>query len=449
MSGSSPDLVRIPRDRPLACSFAQERIWRACRRPEGSLAYTLASQMRIGGSLDVDALRAAIQYAVSEQELLRTAFVERDGKPLQVVGVPPEIEIPMIELEDSPDLDAAIEATLRRLALEPFDLEVGPLLRMWLVRVADDDHRLLRLNHHIVTDWLSWRIFFTDVARAYEARHRGEALPDSDVDLQYADFAVWERERLRPDGPLYREQLEWWRRTFGSEFPALSLPFSRAAPAPDAPPSDGQVQWELAPGEPEALGAIAGRAGTTTFVVRLALFSAQLGLTTGQEEMALGAYAMNRPPGESQSMFGFFSNPITLILRFDPKLSFRRWLARVREVVTQTKTRSEIPYDLLCEELHRGGSPPPEIRAIFSLRGRWPPLEPAGLELDAPDYRRTGMPWGFTFGGDPHRERERCSVSFDPRIYDPEAVRDFAERHAALVHRVVAKPNRRLRRLRP
>jgi condensation domain-containing protein len=408
----------------------------------------MTSHMRIRGPLEVEAFRAAIQHAVARHDILHTTFVEREGRPLQVVGAPPEIEIPVIELGGSQDPDAAIEVILRRHALEqPLDLEAGPLLRLWLAHVGDDDHRLLRLSHHILTDWLSWRIFFSDVARAYGALRRGEPPPKVTHGPSYADFAAWERERLRPDGPVYRDQLEWWRRAFETERPALRLPFSRPQPVPDAPETDGTIRWRLEPGEAAALDELARRAGTTSFVVRLAVFTGQLGLETGQEQIVLSTYAMNRPPGEAQSIFGFFSNPITLILPFDPKLSFRRWLGRVQEVVTETKAHSEIPYDRLCEELHRSGTPPLEITAMFQLQGRWPPLGSSGIELDPPVYTTRGMPWGFSFIVDPHRETERWSATFDARIHDPVAVRGFIERCAALARRVVAKPRRRLRRL--
>ena len=409
----------------------------------------MASHMSIRGPLDVNAMRAAIQDALARQETLHTTFVERDGRPFQVVGAIPEVEIPMIDLAGSQDPDAAIETTLRRHALEPFDLETGPLLRIWLAHVGDDDHRLLRLSHHIVTDWLSWRIFFTDVARAYGAHRRGERSPEIGDGPQYSDFAVWERERLRPDGLLYREQLEWWWRAFEPECPPLELPFSRAEPVPDAPVTDGAIDLEIEPGEAAALDELARGAGTTAFVIRLAAFAAQLGLETGQERIVLGTYAMNRTLAETQSMFGFFSNPIMLILDFDPKLSFRRWLARVRTVVIETKAHSEIPYDRLCEELHRSGMPPPEMSAMFQIQGGWPRLESAGIEFDPPIYITMGMPWGFAFLIDPHREGERWVAKFDARIHDPDAVRGFLERFQCLVKGVLRKPRRRLRRQRP
>jgi hypothetical protein len=447
LSQPSPKLVQIPRDRPVPCSYAQERIWRASRTSEGAAGNTMASQMRIRGPLDVDALRAAIQHAVAGQELLRTTYVEREGRPLQVFGPPPEIQMPVIEIGDAQDPDVAAEAILRRHALEPFDLERGPLLRLWLARVSDDDHRLLRLVHHIVTDWLSWRFLFMDVARAYEAHRRGEPLPEVAGGLQYADFAAWERERLRPDGPVYRDQLDWWRRVFEYECPPLRLPFSRSDPVPDAPAADGAIRRPIDPEDAAALDEIARREGTTSFAVRLAAFSALLGLETGQGKIVLSSYAMNRPPGEAQSMFGFFSNPIMLIIPFDPKSSFRRLLDRVREVVVETKAHGEIPYDRLSEELHRSGTPPPEITAMFHRRSRWPPLECAGIELHTPKYTTLSMPWGFSFLVETDSENEVWGARFDPRTHEPVAARAFIERYATFVRRVVAKPKRRLSRL--
>ena len=406
----------------------------------------MASLMPIRGPLDVDVLRAAFQHAVDRQEILRTTFVEREGDPVQVIGPSPEIEMPLIELDPSEDPEAASEAILQRHALEPFDLETGPLVRVWLARVGDHDHRLLRLSHHIVTDWLSWQIFFRDVAAAYAARRQGEALPHPADGPQYADFAAWERERLSPDGRHYRDQLDWWQHLYASECPPLTLPSSRPAPIPEAPESDAILDLEMEPEDAASLDEMACRARTSPFMARLAAFSAQLGLSTGQEMIPIGTYAMNRPP-EAQSMFGFFSNPVTVLLRFDPKLSFRRWLERVREAVAETKAHSEIPYEHLRDELHRGGTPPPEMSVMFTRLGRWPLLESAGIRLEAPRYVIRGMPWGFSVSINPNAARERFEAKFDARIHDPAAVRGFVVGYVELVRRVVARPRRRLRRL--
>jgi hypothetical protein len=423
-------------------------MWRSSRTPEGAAGYIVASEMRIRGPLDLGAFRASVQHAVDGQELLRTTYVERESRPLQTIGEPAPIEIPLVDL-DAEDHEMAVTAFLRHHAQQPFDLARGPVLRLWIARVSDDDHRLLRLNHHIATDALSWRIFFTEFARAYEALRRGERPPALQEGPQYADFAAWEHERLRGDDRPYRDEVDWWRRAFEHQRPVLRLPFSRPEPDPEAPPEDGIIYWGVQPGEAVALDEQARAEGTTPYVVRLALFTALLGLETGQEEIVLGTYAMTRTLPETRSMFGFFSNPITLIIQFDPKLSFRRWLSRVREVVAEAKARSEMPYELLAEELRRGGTPPPELNALFYLRSRWPDLRVAGIELGPPRYTIVGMPWGFSFIIDPNRESDWCLTMFDARIHDPKGVRSFIERYRRFAARVVAKPSRRLRRLGP
>ena len=121
----------------------------------------------------------------------------------------------------------------------------------------------------------------------------------------------------------------------------------------------------------------------------------------------------------------------------------------MREVVIETKAHSEIPYDRLCEELHRSGTPPPEMSAMFQIGGRWPRLESDGIDFGPPRYTTRGMPWGFIFLIDPYRERERWVAKFDARIYDPEEVRGFLERYRGLVTGVLRKPRRRLGRQRP
>ena len=172
-------------------------------------------------------------------------------------------------------------------------------------------------------------------------------------------------------------------------------------------------------------------------------------LETGQEQIALGTYAMNRPLAETQSMFGFFSNPIMLAMRFDPKLSFRRWLARVREVVIETKARSGIPYDRLCEELHRSGTPPPEMSAMFQIGGRWPQLELGRDRIGPPRYTTRRDAMGIHL---PHR-----SLSGERAVGGQVRRPDLRPGGGARLPRaipgpgggVLRKPRRRLRRQRP
>jgi hypothetical protein len=439
-------IARAPRDRPLPCSFAQERIWPFSADPETAAQYTIASENRLLGPLSVAALRAALEDVVHAHDVLHTTFTERDGVPLQVVQPPGALDIPLINL-GGPDPEARTRELFLQQATEPFDLEQGPLIRMQLVRIAEDDHRLLRASHHLLSDRASWRIFFVDLARAYETRLRGERLLTREGRLDYADFAIWERERLRPEGPRFRREVEWWRRRFERQRTPQAIPFERAEPAPEAPIDKARVPFGIPAAESRALDDVGRSVGATSYATRLAVFAALLGLEAGGEEVQLGAYATNRRTAEAQSVFGFFSNMITLIIPFDAGLSFRDWLVRVMEAVADAGARRQVPYEQLCAELRREGVEPPEIRALFHMYDAWGDVGFDQIEAEPPSYWFPGMPWGFSFIIDRSREANGCKATFDARIYDPAAVAGFVERFNRMVTRVGAEPNRSLEEL--
>lgn len=439
-------IARAPRGGPLPCSFSQERIWPYSHDAATAAQYTIASENLLLGPLSVAALRRALEDVVCAHEMLHTTFVERDGVPLQVIQPPGPIDVPLINLGGT-DPGARAEELWLQQGAEPFDLEHGPLLRMQLVRVAEDHHRLLRSSHHLLSDRASWRIFFTDLARAYEARRRGEKPSTRSERLDYADFAIWERERISPDGARFRQEVEWWRSHFDRERPRQVLPFERAEPAPDTPAEEGRIPFGIGPEESRALDAVGRSVGATAYASRLAIFAGLLGLETGVEEVQLGGYATNRRTAEAQSVFGFFSNMITLILPFDPGLSFRDWLVRVMETVADAGARRQVPYELLSEELRRDGVEPPEITVLFNMYDDWGDVGFERIEAPPPRYWFPGMPWGFTLIVDRSREEDGCKATFDARIYEPAKVRRFVERFSRLLVRAGDEPDRTLAEL--
>jgi hypothetical protein len=439
-------IARAPRDRPLPCSFAQERIWPFSVDTETAAQYTIASENRLLGPLSVAALRAALEDVVHAHDVLHTTFIERDGVPLQVVQPPGPMDIPLVNL-GGPDPEARTRELFLRQAREPFDLEHGPLLRMQLVRIGEEDHRLLRASHHLLSDRASWRIFFVDLARAYEARLRGEKPLTREDRLDYADFAIWERERLRPDGARFRREVDWWRGRFEAQRPSQVIPFERAEPVPDAQIEEARVPFGIGAAESRALDDVGRSLGATSYATRLAVFAALLGLEAGGEEVQLGAYATNRRTAEAQSVFGFFSNMITLIIPFDGGLSFRDWLVRVMETVADAGARRQVPYEQLCAELRREGVEPPEIKALFHMYDAWGDVGFEQIDAEPPSYWFPGMPWGFSFIIDRSRETDGCKATFDARIYDPAAVVGFVERFNRMVPLVGVEPDRSLEEL--
>jgi non-ribosomal peptide synthetase component F len=209
--------------------------------------------------------------------------------------------------------------------------------------------------------------------------------------------------------------------------------------------ADAVFWWGLEPEVSEGLNRLGRETGATYYMVRLALFAAALALETGRDDIVLGAYVTTRRRPETQAMFGFFSNLTTFRLDFAGAPTFRECLARVRAVVVETAPHTEVPYDQLSARLAESGAPVPEIRAIFGVSDRPPPMRFGGLEVEPLKRTFEHMPWGFSFAFDRWDEAERNRVDFDARLYDPAGVRAFLDDLQRLAGEVAADPDRPIR----
>ncbi len=441
-----PALSRVPRNEPLRCSQIQERTWRASQTPRGSAGYGLARGVRITGPLDVAALRRCVNRIVARHESLRTTFAERDGEPVQVVHPPEPVELPLVEVGSAAEAD---ELALRE-ARDPFDLERGPLMRLLLVRLGAEEHRLLRFSHHIISDGRSWEVFYEELVALYEADRRGEPPPlPAEEPLHYADFAAWERRALHPGSRRWRDDVDWWRATLDGAPLLTPLPFARRQRDERAKPADGVIWRWLPPGVSAGLESLRREEGATHFMVRLATFTALLAVMSDNPDLVLGTYATTRQPVETRDMFGFFANPVALRVRFEGNPSFRDWLAEVRATVIEVSAHSQVPYEPLCDELRAVGVTPPEVGAMFSVGPLMSPVRFAGLEM-APLERVFGqMPWGLSIYHRRNSEEERFGAAFDSTVHHPRAARAFVKRYLRLLGRISAEPDRPLRELIP
>ena len=434
-------LPKVSRDGPIPCSLIQTRTWRQSQTPEASATYTLGAAMDIRGPLDVEALRRSIDRLVDRHEALRTTFAEVDGEPMQIVRPHEPVEIPLVEVESAAEADEL----LRREAAVPLDLERGPLVRFLLARLGDDEHRLVRIHHHINADGDSWRMFLRELAALYEADVRGDPPPlAAEPAGQYPDFAAWERQALRPDAPRWREDVDWWRNRLEGAPTRTPLPFERREADMAATAADGWLRTPLPASLTSALVTLQGDVSATYFMVRLAAFAALLARMTEEQDVVIGTYGTTRRRIETRETFGFFANPLALRLRFEGNPSFRQWLAVVRTDVIQASAHAQTPYDALCEELRERGTIPPEFQAIFAVAYEDLPMRFAGLEVTRARPSFGAMPWGFTLQFRRQRAAERCVAMFDTRLHDPRAVRTLLQRYLRLLGRVCAEPDRPL-----
>jgi hypothetical protein len=330
---------RDPTADPPPLSFAQQRLWFLDRLVPGDPAYNIALPVWLAGPLDRAALRRALDGVIARHEALRTTFGAVGTNPVQIIAPEGRCELPRIDLTG---LGGLARPEAERIASEesllPFDLGAGPLLRAALIELEPALHLLCLTIHHIVSDGWSMDVLIRDVAALY----RGEAL--APLPIQYADFAVWQRQWL--SGDVLERQLGYWRERLAGLPAALDLPTDRLRPPVRGTAGDF-VPLEIDTSTGDQLRELARSAGATPFMVLLAAWSALLQRITGQDDLCVGSPVANRGRPETDSLIGFFVN--TLVLRAglagDP--TFRELLDRLRPRAIDAFAHQDLPFERL------------------------------------------------------------------------------------------------------
>ncbi|MGN9822085.1 amino acid adenylation domain-containing protein, partial [Streptomyces sp. SD11] len=364
---TAPAITPVDRDgdKELPLSFAQQRLWFLDQLDPGATGYVLPSPLPWSGDLDVAILGAALSAVVARHEVLRTRLVaDAHGVPHQIIDPPTPFPLPVVDVSDAVDPVATAQALMTADAATPFDLTDGPLARAILIRLASDEHVLALAMHHIVTDEWSERIFQRELAALYEAFRAGAPDPLPPLPVQYADFAVWQREWLT--GDVLDGHLAYWRATL-ADSPVLELPTDRPHP-PSRTSAGAMAAFTVPEGTAEALRALSRSHGSTMFMTLLAAFDVLLGRYAGSEDVVVGTPVANRNRAETEDLIGFFVN--TLVLRTDLSgdPSFTELLGRVRETALGAYAHQDVPFEQLVDELvtDRDRSRTPLFQAFFS-----------------------------------------------------------------------------------
>jgi amino acid adenylation domain-containing protein len=365
-AAARPALVRIPRPARLPLSFAQQRLWFLEQLHGPGTAYNLPFAWRLTGELDTKALTAALDDVAARHESLRTVFGVDDGQPYQHVIPAAEARVPVtVKAATAGELAGLVEAAVRH----EFDLATELPVRVWLFSLADDEHVLVLLCHHIASDGWSMQVLMSDLGAAYAARQNGHAPDWPDLPVQYADYSLWQRDLLgdaeedaadggaAPDGTVLAGQVEYWQQALAGLPDELALPFDRPRPA-ERSPRGGVVRWELADaGLHGALAGLAREHQATIFMVLHAGLAALLSRMGAGPDIPLGAPVAGRTDEAVHDLVGFFVN--TLVLRADLSgpPSFAQLLDRVRETALAAQARQDVPFEHLVEALNPARSP--------------------------------------------------------------------------------------------
>jgi len=331
-------------------SFAQQRLWFIDQFQPGTTAYNIPFTRRLKGPLNVEAFEQTINEIVKRHEVLRTTFIEIDGKPAQKIVPPQPLTLKVSDLTNFPV--EAREDEARRLALEegrhPFDLANGPLLRVALLRLDEEDHIVLLTMHHIVSDGWSLGILLREIAVIYDALSSNKPSPLPELPVQYADYASWQREWLQ--GEVLNEQLSYWREQLAGAPPHLDLPTDR--PRPSVQTFRGaSYKFTVSQSLYEGIKALSRQEGATLFMTLLAAFDLLLHRYTSQDDIVIGTAIANRNIVETEDLIGFFVNTLALRTKLSGDLTVRELIGRVRDASLGASSYQDLPFEKLIEEL--------------------------------------------------------------------------------------------------
>ena len=349
-SATSCPLKPVSRTGDLPLSSAQLRLWFLHHLEPDSVAYSMPRRIRLKGLLRKSALEKAFIELARRHETLRTTFDAIDGNPMLRIATEPNIQFDTINLRHLPDEEREAEA--QRLSAEdarkPFDLSRGPLLRIQLVQLEDEVHVLHFNMHHIISDHWSFGVMAREIAELYTAFIKGKPANLPDLPVQYADYAIWQRQWLQ--GEALAAQLNYWKAKLGDELPVLELPTDRPRPAVRS--RRGAIEsLALSKELTDALQAMSRRAGVTLFMTLLTAFKTLLYRHTGQEDILVGTPIANRNRVEIEGLIGFFMNTIVMRTDLTGQPTFRELLGRVKEMALSAYAHQDMPFEKLVEEL--------------------------------------------------------------------------------------------------
>ncbi|WP_435273366.1 non-ribosomal peptide synthetase [Streptomyces parvulus] len=439
---------RLPREAGEPCfplSYAQERLWFLDRADPGSTAYVMSGALRLRGALDRGALGSALDEIVRRHEVLRTTFPDRGGRPEQRVGPPRPVPLPVLDA----DGEETVAAACRTEATTPFDLASDLMVRARLLRLSDDHHVLVLALHHIAADGWSLGVLLRELGVLYDAFRCERPSPLPELGIQYADYAVWQRDWLAT-GPL-DDQIAYWRERLDGA-PVLELP-TDFAPGAARTWRGASQPFTFPPHLWKGVASFAEKRGTTPYMVLVAAFAIVLARWSGQRDVVIGSPLAGRVHPELEPLTGFFVNTLPLRVDVPDSATFATLLSEVRQSCTQAYAHQDVPFGKLVQALRpdRSLGPVPLVQVMLALRdvpGEPPAL--AGLDVTELDLATSQDASKFDLALDLVPEHDgglRCRVEFSTDLFEAATAGQIADAFVQVIEAALADPARQVDRL--
>ncbi|MEA5510548.1 condensation domain-containing protein [Crocosphaera sp. UHCC 0190] len=442
----APPLQPVERKDNLPLSFPQERLWLLDQLNPGSADYNVPYGFRVRGELNVEALEKSFNALRLRHEILRTTFHSSDGHPVQVIAPVDPQPLLTMDLTTYPEGDRFSKAL--QLADEeaerPFNLSTGPLFRTTLIKLTSDSYFVLITLHHIVYDAWSDGVLFRELAELYQTFSSGQSLPSlPDLPIQYADFAVWQRQWLQ--GEFLDTLLNFWQGQL-SDLPSQQLPADRTKP----PISSGQRERQVLvlPKElSEKLNTFTSEEGVTPFITLLAAFKVLLHTYLGQDEVFLCTPIANRNRSEIQKLIGYFVNLIIYRSNLSGNPSFREFLGQVRHQSAQAYAHQDLPIQLLVSRLNLINVPLSQI--MFALQNvvlQNPKLR--DLTITSLEEQR-GTDFDLFLSMEEDKGELSAVLKYNVDLFEETTITQMLQHYQTVLENIVAEPEQPISQLLP
>jgi amino acid adenylation domain-containing protein len=441
-----PLLSPISSDMPLPLSYSQQRLWFLDQLDPGSFTYNLFSAYRLEGDLDVAALEQSFNEIVRRHDVLRTMFKSEDGNPVQVVLPALAIKIPILDLRAPASAEERWVEARRRFTEEaqrPFDLATGPLIRLTLLQLADDEYVLLRAMHHIVSDGWSEGVLFHELSEIYEAISSAKPSPLANLPAQYADYANWQRQWFEGERP--ESQLSYWRKQLDN-IETLQLPTDRPWQALQAR-RGARRYFAFSDALTSQLKELSTQRRVTLFMTLLGAFQTLLHRYSGQTDIAIGSPVGGRSRRDFENLIGFFLNTLVLRLDLSGNPTFAETIRRVREMCLGALSHQELPFEKLVEEMHPdrnlGQNPLFQVSFAFQNTPRFP-LRMSGMTVDELEVEAGIARFDlhlFMKEIDGHLEGY---CDYDTNLFNADTIERMVDHFQTLLESIVVDPNQRI-----
>ncbi len=442
-STSSQPIEPVARKENLPLSFAQQRLWFLDQLESGTSLYNIPSAFYLRGTLNVPALEQTLNEILRRHEALRTSFLTVEGQAVQVIAPNLTLKMPVINLQELPQTkrEAEVLQLVTHEAQRPFDLTQAPLLRATLLQLGEEEYVVMFTMHHIISDGWSMGILIQEVVALYEGFSKGLPSPLSELPIQYADFAVWQRQWLQKE--VLESQLAYWRSQLGGTVPVLQLPTDR--PRPKVQTFQGATKsFSLSALFTEALKALSRKEDVTLFMTLLASFQTLLYRYSGQEDILVGSAIANRNRKEIEPLIGFFVNTLVLRTHLGGNPSFRELLGRVREVTLGAYAHQDLPFEYLIENLHpeRNLSYNPLFQVMFILQNASrSELKLPGLTLSPLKVEKRTAKFDLSLSIEDTESGLIGVFEYNTDLFDSATINRMVEHFCTLLSGIVAHPN--------